>query len=203
MVNRVVDSLIVFRILKMLTTPFEKQQAYKFGFIDKRGNRIKKIQDENGKEIDNNPETPKEKASLTPLHRLVFNLKKIIEKVPFGKSAFASYAVALLLLKEETNITSEQTDELFEKFYKYLKDNELFTPEMISEAQDVGKLFEERPYRLRRQLKQNWDEVGDIKVYPEKTQITEVTESGIGYGIIIYQGMIGEDRVIFTAEDVY
>ena len=43
MVNRVIDSLIVFRILKMLTTPFRKQQAYKFGFIDERGNRIKKI----------------------------------------------------------------------------------------------------------------------------------------------------------------
>jgi len=68
MVNRVVDSLIVFRILKMLTTPFEKQMAYKFGFIDKRGNRIKKIKDDNGQEIDNNPITDKEKASLTPLH---------------------------------------------------------------------------------------------------------------------------------------
>ena len=116
MVGRVIDSLIVFRILKMLTTPFEKQQAYKFGFIDKRGNRIKKIKDENGNDIDNNPVTQKEKNSLTPLHRLVFNLKRLIEKVPFGKTAFASYAVALLLLKEETNLDQEQTDQLFEDF---------------------------------------------------------------------------------------
>ena len=112
MVNRVVDSLIVFRILKMLTTPFKKTPAYKFGFIDERGNRIKTLPDPNNKnvKIANNPVTADEKNSLTPLHRLVFNLKKIIEKVPFGKSAFASYAVALLLLKENTEMTDDQME---------------------------------------------------------------------------------------------
>lgn len=209
MVGRVIDSLIVFRILKMLTTPFEKQQAYKFGFIDKRGNRIKKIKDENGVEVNNNPITAKEKASLTPLHRLVFNLKRLIEKVPFGKTAFASYAVALLLLKEETNLPVDQADELYEKFYKLLKDQNIMNAEMISEAIDVGKLYEDRPYRLRRQIKQNFTEDGEIKIYPEKTEITDVKEHSIAYGITIYQGMIDThmfadaDKVLFTAEDVY
>ena len=209
MVGRVIDSLIVFRILKMLTTPFEKQQAYKFGFIDKRGNRIKKIKDENGVEVNNNPITAKEKASLTPLHRLVFNLKRLIEKEPFGKTAFASYAVALLLLKEETNLPVDQADELYEKFYKLLKDQNIMNAEMISEAIDVGKLYEDRPYRLRRQIKQNFTEDGEIKIYPEKTEITDVKEHSIAYGITIYQGMIDThmfadaDKVLFTAEDVY
>ena len=87
----------------MLTTDFKKTPAYKFGFIDKDGNRIKFLPDPKNKNqmLPNNPITKDEKNSLTPLHRLVFNLKKIIEKVPFGKSAFASYAVALLLLKEK------------------------------------------------------------------------------------------------------
>tara|TARA_Y100001951_G_C11270567_1_gene258471 strand:- start:88 stop:651 length:564 start_codon:yes stop_codon:yes gene_type:complete len=187
----------------MLTTPFEKQQAYKFGFIDKRGNRIKKIKDENGNDIDNNPVTQKEKNSLTPLHRLVFNLKRLIEKVPFGKTAFASYAVALLLLKEETNLDQEQTDQLFEDFYKHLKELNVMNPEMISEAIEVGKLHEDRPYNLRRQIKQNFTDTGEIKIYPEKTQITDVKEHSIGYGITIYQGMIEEETVLFTAEDVY
>ena len=75
--------------------------------------------------------------------------------------------------------------------------------EMISEAIDVGKLYEDRPYRLRRQIKQNWDEVGDIRVYPEKTEVLDVKEHSIGYGITIYQGMIEEETVLFTAEDVY
>ena len=43
---RIVDTLIVFRILKMLTTPFEKTQAYKFCYIDKKGKRITHIPDQ-------------------------------------------------------------------------------------------------------------------------------------------------------------
>ena len=209
MVGRVIDSLIVFRILKMLTTDFKKTPAYKFGFIDKDGNRIKTLPDPNNKNqlLRNDPKTKEEKNSLTPLHRLVFNLKKLIRMVPFGKTAFASYAVALALLKEETNLDSEQTDQLYEDFYKLLKEEDVFQPEMLEEAVEVGKLCTLRmdggDYHLRRQLKQNFDELGEIKVYPEKTKITDVRESCIGYGVLIYEGRIGEDKVLFTAEDVY
>jgi len=209
MVGRVIDSLIVFRILKMLTTDFKKTPAYKFGFIDKNGNRIKTLPDPNNKNqlLRNDPKTKEEKNSLTPLHRLVFNLKKLIRMVPFGKTAFASYAVALALLKEETNLDSEQTDQLYEDFYKLLKEEDVFQPEMLEEAVEVGKLCTLRmdggDYHLRRQLKQNFDELGEIKVYPEKTKITDVRESCIGYGILIYEGRINEDKVLFTAEDVY
>jgi len=205
MVGRVVDSLIVFRILKMLTTPFEKTQAYKFGFIDKNGNRIKKLPDPDNPNVtvENNPVSKAEKNSLTPLHRLVFNLKKLIEKLPFGKTAFASYAVALALLKEETTLTSDQMDDLFEKFYRLIKEADVVTPEMISESVKVGKLYEDRPYRLRRQTKQNFDENGEIKIYPEKTEVVNVREHSMGFGIMIYQGYIGEDKILFTAEDVY
>ena len=209
MVGRVIDSLIVFRILKMLTTDFKKTPAYKFGFIDKDGNRIKTLPDPNNKNqmLKNDPKTKEEKNSLTPLHRLVFNLKKLIRMVPFGKTAFASYAVALALLKEETNLDSEQTDQLYEDFYKLLKEEDVFQPEMLEEAVEVGKLcslrMEGGEYHLRRQIKQNFDELGEIKIYPEKTKITDVRESCIGYGVLIYEGRIEEDKVLFTAEDVY
>ena len=209
MVGRVIDSLIVFRILKMLTTDFKKTPAYKFGFIDKDGNRIKTLPDPNNKNqmLKNDPKTKEEKNSLTPLHRLVFNLKKLIRMVPFGKTAFASYAVALALLKEETNLDSEQTDQLYEDFYRLLKEEDVFEPEMLEEATEVGKLctlrMEGGDYHLRRQIKQNFDEFGEIKIYPEKTKITDVRESCIGYGVLIYEGRIGEDKVLFTAEDVY
>ena len=209
MVGRVIDSLIVFRILKMLTTDFKKTPAYKFGFIDSNGNRIKTLPDPNNKNqmLKNDPKTKEEKNSLTPLHRLVFNLKKLIRMVPFGKTAFASYAVALALLKEETNLDSEQTDQLYEDFYKLLKEEDVFQPEMLEEAVEVGKLcslrMEGGEYHLRRQIKQNFDELGEIKIYPEKTKITDVRESCIGYGVLIYEGRIEEDKVLFTAEDVY
>ena len=82
---RIVDTLIVFRILKLLTTKWENFNAYKLGIIDKNGNRIKT------KDV----ETSEEKNSFDLLHRLVFNLKRIINKIPFGKTAFASYACLL------------------------------------------------------------------------------------------------------------
>lgn len=210
MVGRVIDSLIVFRILKMLTTDFKKTPAYKFGFIDSNGNRIKTLPDPNNPQqlLPNNPKTKEEKNSLTPLHRLVFNLKKLIRMVPFGKTAFASYAVALALLKEQTNLDSEQTDQLYEDFYRLLKEEDAFQPEMLEEATEVGKLCTGKingggDFHLRRQLKQNFDELGEIKIYPEKTLITDVRESCIGYGVLIYEGLIDEDKVLFTAEDVY
>ena len=91
--------------------------------------------------------------------------------------------------------------------YRLLKEEDVFEPEMLEEATEVGKLCTLRmdggDYHLRRQLKQNFDELGEIKVYPEKTKITDVRESCIGYGVLIYEGRIEQDRVLFTAEDVY
>ena len=194
---RIVDTLIVFRILKMLVTPFKKHKAYKFGFIDKDGKRIKKIEDENGKMVKNNPKTRMEKSSITLLHRLVFNLKRIIEKVPFGKTQFASYAVALLLLKEHTNLSDEQAEELYEKFYRYLKDNDKLNPEHITEALDFADLQENTTYRLRRKLHQN-DEI-----YNEKTECLVKSFKTKIYGIDIYEGYVNADKVYVCADDVY
>ena len=205
MVGRVIDSLIVFRVLKMLTTDFKKTPAYKFGFIDSNGKRIKFLPDPNNKNqlLPNEPKTKEEKNSLTPLHRLVFNLKKLIRMVPFGKTAFASYAVALALLKEETNLDSEQADQLFEDFYRYLKDEDIFDADMITESSDVGQLGTDSDYHLRRILEQNFDENGEMKVYKEKSLVTDVKQNSIGYGILIYEGRIADDKILFTAEDVY
>ena len=205
MVGRVIDSLIVFRILKMLTTDFKKTPAYKFGFIDSNGKRIKFLPDPNNKNqlLPNEPKTKEENNSLTPLHRLVFNLKKLIRMVPFGKTAFASYAVALALLKEETNLDSEQADQLFEDFYRYLKDDDIFEADMITESSDVGQLGTDSDYHLRRILEQNFDENGEMKVYKEKSLVTDVKQNSIGYGILIYEGRIADDKILFTAEDVY
>ena len=90
--------------------------------FDSNGKRIKFLPDPKNKNqlLPNEPRTKEEKNSLTPLHRLIFNLKKLIRMVPFGKTAFASYAVALALLKEQSNLDAEQTDQLFEDFYKLL-----------------------------------------------------------------------------------
>ena len=210
MVGRVIDSLIVFRFLKMLVTPFNKTPAFKFGFIDEKGTRIKFLTDPDNpnQKLPNNPKSKEEKNSLTPLHRLVFNIKKLLGKIPGGKSVMASYAVALLLLKEEYDLDEEQTELLYEDFYRHAKELDKIDAEVITESMEVGKLCTRRinggyHFSLRQQLKQNWDESGDFKVYPAKTQIQDVHEYALVYGIKIYEGKIEQDRVLFTAEDVY
>jgi hypothetical protein len=133
----------------------------------------------------------------------VFNLKKLIEKVPFGKSQLASYAVALALLKEHFELDDIQADILCEDFYRHLKDTEALTPETIAEGVEVGKL-NLGSYKLRRQLKQNEDvDSYSFIVYPEKTDIEVVAEHSIVYGLSVYVGFIGEERVLVTEDDVY
>mgnify|MGYP001403904321 FL=1 len=190
---RIIDTLIVFRILKLLTTPFNKQKAYKFGFIDKDGKRIKKLPDGS----DNKPSSKMEKSSYTFLHRLVFNLKRIIEKVPFGKTQFASYAVALALLKEHCELSDDQAEELYEKFYRYLKDTNQLNPEHITEA--IGfPVLTRGTYRLRHYTRDFNDEQLDPKTAVEiQDEIAKV------FGISVYEGYVGDTKVYLSAEDVY
>ena len=193
-----IDSLIVFRILKMLVTPFKKTQAYRFGFIDDKGNRIKTLPDPNNPQIkiENNPKTGEEKNSLTPLHRLVFNLKKLIEKVPFGKSQLASYAVALALLKENQVLSNDQMLSLEEQFYRWLKDNDKVSVDMITESAELNTL-ERGSYRLRRKHIQNETE------YSPKTEVFVNNEHSKYFGVSVYAGVCQNDRILVTADDVY
>ena len=41
--GRAIDLFVTYRFLRLLTTPFEKTDAYKFGIIDKDGNRVKNL----------------------------------------------------------------------------------------------------------------------------------------------------------------
>lgn len=103
--QRAGDLIYTFRFLTLLVTPFEKTEAFKLGLIDKDGNRIK----------DNKINTSDEKAAFTPFHRLVFNVKKLLAKVPGGRSSVASYAAALYLIKEHLNLTNKGLKNIVEK----------------------------------------------------------------------------------------
>ena len=94
MANRAVDLVITYRVVKLLATPFEKQEAFKYGIIDKDGKVLKKYR---------TLKTTKEKQSYTILHRFVFNLKRILARVGLG-GRLGTFAVALgLLLREDKN----------------------------------------------------------------------------------------------------
>ena len=94
-ISRTGDLFYAFRFLKLLVTPWEKTVAFELGIIDENGKVLKKGSQRN---------TPEEKSAYTVFHRLVFNLKRLLNKLPFGKSKLASYASALFLIKEETGM---------------------------------------------------------------------------------------------------
>jgi len=110
----------VYQFLKKLVTPFEKTEAFKLGIIDKDGKILKKRRD---------LETKEEKAAYNLSDTLVWNLKKIMGKIPFGKSKLASYAAALWLIKEQGNgkifVNEKELEKQFFDYFEKLENDDL------------------------------------------------------------------------------
>ena len=93
--SRGADLYFVFRFLRLLTMSWKKTDAYKYKIIDAKGNALKKSSE---------LESVDEKAAYTMLHRMVFKIRRLIEKIPLiGKSILLNYAAALFLLKEQND----------------------------------------------------------------------------------------------------
>ena len=77
--GKAIDLFVTYRFLKLLTTPFKKTDAFKLGIIDEKGHRILKPKSSKpAVELT----TTEQKNAYTILHKLVFNIKKLFEKVP-------------------------------------------------------------------------------------------------------------------------
>jgi hypothetical protein len=99
-VANITDGIVVLRLLKLLSTPIEKSDAYKYGIIDKNGKKIKK------------PDTAKERDSYTILNRLVFKLQYALGKSPDRNSKrLLSLAAAIAILREHNAETLESYDD--------------------------------------------------------------------------------------------
>ena len=128
--GRAIDLFVTYRFLKLLTTPFEKQDAFKLGIIDKDGNRIKQP---NSTRPAVELATTEQKNSYTILHKLVFNIKKIFAKVPGLRTKVGTYAAALFLLKDTFKESVDDPDMFEKEFLKYLKENDVELDNSISE----------------------------------------------------------------------
>ena len=129
MASKVVDLVLIYQFLKRLTTPFEKTDAYELGLIDK-----------DGKRTDKKIETKEEEEAYGYFDRLVFNIKRLIERIPGGKSRLGSYAAALFLIKESIEPKKNYTEEeLIEGWMSAMDDLEKSTGKTLNE------LMEEAP----------------------------------------------------------
>lgn len=104
--GQIIDNLIAARILWLLVKPFNKTDAFKLGIIDEKGKLLRKADE---------LKTDEEKAAYNYLTRLVFNLKRLIAKLPGGSSMLASLIAAYFLIKE--GIEHDDLSNLEEKFF--------------------------------------------------------------------------------------
>tara|TARA_B100000035_G_scaffold70533_1_gene57909 strand:+ start:1291 stop:1896 length:606 start_codon:yes stop_codon:yes gene_type:complete len=193
--GRAIDSLIVFRFLKLLVTPFKDTKAYELGIIDERGKNLRKARKLN---------TEEEREAYTILHRLVFNIKKLIEKVPGGKTKLGSYAAALFLIKEHVKDKIEDWDMLEKEFYKYVKENDLAEPyEFEEEIQFTDKLTKGK-YKLMNDIYTDKDteasaKIGDIVVaYRDTPPYDQVM--GVDIFPVIHEK--SKEEIYVTIEDL-
>ena len=153
--SRAVDLFVTYRFLKLLVTPWHKQEAFKLGIIDKDGKALKKARDL-GKES--------ERAAFTLLHRLVFNLKRIMMKIPGVRTQLGTYATALFLLKEHYKIENLPEGEVT----KYLLENKLvdMNDNISEEVIGFGSMLPMGEYKLKDQVTADDEEIdaqpGDV-----------------------------------------
>ena len=129
--GRAIDLFVTYRFIRLLTTAFEKSDAFKMGIIDKDGNRT-----------DKKLETSAEKNAYTVLHKLVFNIKKIFGKVPGLRTKIGTYAAAIFLLKDTFKEHVEDPQVFEKEFMKFIKENNIeFDDTIVEEVTlDNGKL---------------------------------------------------------------
>ena len=153
--SRAVDLFVTYRFLKLLVTPWKKQEAYKQGIIDDKGKALKKARDLT---------TEAERESFTLLHRLVFSCKRIMQKIPFVRSQLGTYATALFLLKENYKIENLPEGDI----NKFLIENKLvnFNNKISEEVIGFGSMLPMGEYKLKDQVTADDEEIdaqpGDI-----------------------------------------
>ena len=128
----------VYQFLKKLVTPFEKTDAFKLGIIDEKGKILKRRRD---------LETSEEKDAYNLSDTLIWNIKKLMGKIPGGKSRLASYAAALYLIKEQSDgykITEEELElQFFDQFEKMYNNDLEFDSRTLRKFENI--LSEELP----------------------------------------------------------
>ena len=185
--GRLIDLFVTYRFIKLLVTPFDKQDAFKRGLIDDKGYRTEK-----------KVETPEDKSSYTVLHKLIFNIKRLMGKVPGLGSRLGTYAAALFLLKD----TFKEEIEDFSYIEKQLMEELLKNPEFLSNEITEGYSgMLEGKFTLETQVL-----LSDLKMYAEpgdELYIPEGTEPiDVILGVNIYPAIhVPTNKIIYISID--
>jgi hypothetical protein len=185
------DAWIVYKFLRTLTTPWDEMPAFRLGIIDATGKPLKKSED---------LKTDEERSAYTVFNRLVFNLKRLIEKFPGGKSKIGTYAAALLLLREQMG--DEEGVLVLEKaFMSYLKESSALAPTYLEEQYLPEELLPQGNYKLINTMMDKHGEMvsqGTIVVAKHNVHPTRVL------GVDVYELQVAKTGkpVVVSNEDI-
>jgi len=200
--GRAIDLFVTYRFLKLLTTPFEKTDAFKFGIIDEKGNRIKKPKSSLPAVELNTPEMAN---SYTILHKLVFNIKKIFMKVPGLRTKVGTYAAALFLLKDTFKESVDDKDMFEKEFMKYLKENNIEFDDSISEEViGFGEILPKGEYLLSNDILNKEEEElsakkGDkVVAYEDEAPVDTI----LGIEIFPVIHIKSQEKIYVSLEDI-
>ena len=176
--SRIIDGLIAWRLIKLLTTRFDRTEAYKLGIIDDKGKVLIKSKDIKDK---------KQRNAYTLLIRFVFNLKRMLGKIGLKSKLGSAAAAAIAFFKEQYG----ENPEVERQVYKYIKEQG-FEFE-ISET--YGEPLTEGTYKVKHDI---YDLEGDVVInMDESIEFTETTDTIMGYDVFKHNG------VYLTTEDLY
>jgi len=194
-VGRAIDLLITYRVIKLLVTSWEKQAAFKLGIIDEKGKVLRKSR---------TLKTRDEKNSYTILHRFIFNLKRMLQKVGLG-SRIASFGVALALLVREGKFNDESKYLLENELLEYLKKKKLFSyndikikEQYFSESNCLKPGYYSLKYDVVNLDTEVVSKKGDAIIVEKLTKPLETF-----FGMDIFEVMIkGGDKILVSQEAV-
>jgi hypothetical protein len=192
-ISRTADLFYAFRFLKLLVSSWDNTEAYKLGIIDDKGKLLKKAQDR---------KTPQEKSAYTVFHRLVFNVKRLLNKLPFGQTKLASYASALFLIKENTDLTDEEIRNVLNDVFEDLEE----TINISESAQWFDKNNKLAPgtYTLVQEIAS--PKTGEVMAHINtKVRANDFTEAhGDIFGLNVYQveHILTKQKILVTSMDL-
>ena len=200
--GRAVDLFVTYRFLKLLTTPFEKTDAFKLGIIDANGHRIK-LPKSSKPAVELT--TSELKNSYTILHKLIFNIKKLFAKVPGLRTKVGTYAAALFLLKDTFKEHVEDPDMFEKEFIKYLKENNIELDREISEEViGFGEVLPKGEYVLKNDILNKEEEEltakkGDkVVAFADESPVDTV----LGVEIFPVVHMKTQEKIYVSLEDI-
>jgi len=172
--SKSVDIFMTYKFLRILTQDWEDSKAFEFGIVDKDGKILRKR---------SSLKPGKEKDSYTLFHRMVWKIKRLLGKLPFGRSKLASYAAALWFIREE----AQQSEKIEEKFKEYLIENG-----HVGFAELNQLITEEHDYSIDK-----------IYLHVEtKTPIELLRQVGVSLGMPIIEGRLRDsEKIIITTPD--